>query len=100
MKEIQEKKQDEISVHAQAEINKIRQFKASIKRKPGLTLFCYDAKSQSLKKAEIRETVVVLNGEYKTKREVDVLSEYEAYFYALNFKSAIKKLNKLGFKVK
>lgn len=103
MKETQGHKSDQTKIHAQAEIEKKRLFKESMKRKPGLTLFKYDIEKEVLTVAVIKETVFYpmnYNGEATVKREVEVLSENEAFFYSLNRKNAIRKLTKLGLKIK
>ena len=69
---------------------------------PGLTLWEYEMKTGTLRKAVFKYVTVELEGDHKrqvTHKRVDS-KEHHIYFQALNYKSAKRKLEKNDYYVK
>lgn len=99
MKEIKKEDKQDVSIVRQAEVEKKNIFKGSIKHIPGQTLWRYNLKSEVLDKAVVKEVVSIVGNKSVIKRSVST-EEYDQFFLALNRKNAVRKLNKVGLKVK
>lgn len=79
MKETKKEDKQDISIVRQAEIEKKKLFRGSIKFVPGQTLWRYNLKSEILEKAVVKEVVSIVGNKSVIKRSVST-EEYDQFF--------------------
>jgi hypothetical protein len=103
MKETELRVQDKIEVGVEQEQKTEIKYITSKRKVPGLVLWSYNKKEQTLKPAEyipVEPTVDYGKTRERLPKNIVLTEEGCMYFQALNRKNATKKLNKVGLQVK
>lgn len=70
----------------------------TIRRKRGQTLFSFDPETKKIESVELQRNVAVgIDGKPLVSNKVTTFNPKLIYFFALNMRNAIRKLQKRGF---